>query len=134
VAPPGRRRQLDPDSCQSFKERILFPAWSLRSEVLTYCGNVATSPDPDDPDTILRSVEDAKARERIINERLDPYSGRYFPREARTESLAALVRQEKMVEVIVRERTWRLVGERCANQSGGWEEEYERWRQSHTQR
>lgn len=100
----------------------------MRSEILTYCGTVATSPDPDDPEVVVRGVEDARARERRVDERLDPYSGRYFPREARTESLAALVRQERLVEGIVRDRTWAAVGERCGDQSRGWEDEFERWR------
>lgn len=77
---------------------------------------------------MIRGVEDARARERIVDERLDPYSGRYFPREARTEALAATVRQERMVEGIIRARTWGIVGERCLDQTGGWEEEFERWR------
>jgi hypothetical protein len=58
-------------------------------------------------------TEDARARERLVNERLDPYSGRYFARSLRTEALASLIRNERMVEQIIRERTWRIVGERC---------------------
>jgi hypothetical protein len=75
-------------------------------------------------------VEDVRARERVVNERLDPYSGRYFPREVRTEALAALVRSELMVESIVRSRTWGMVRERCSD-----DEEYDsekaldKWRQ-----
>lgn len=83
--------------------------------MLNYCAGVATSPDPDDPDHVLRETEDARARERLIDERLDPYSARYFPREARTEALASLIRNERMVESIIRSRTWKLVGERCHN-------------------
>ena len=71
-----------------------------------------------------------------MNERLDPYSGRFFPREARTEALANTVRNERAVEGIVRRRTWAVVGERCSAgedggggfQAGGWEEAFERWR------
>ena len=80
--------------------------------MLDYCAGVATSPDPDDPESVLRQVEDAKARERVVDERLDPYSGRYFAREARTESLALLMRNERAVERIIRERSWRLIAER----------------------
>ena len=101
--------------------------------MLNYCAGVATSPDPDDPEHVLRAVEDARARERVVDERLDPYSGRYFPREARTERVAGLVRNERMVESIVRERTWGVVKERCegaGNRVGtaGWEEALNRWR------
>lgn len=82
---------------------------------MNYCAGVATSPDPDDPDHVLRETEDARARERLIDERLDPYSARYFPRDTRTEALASLIRNERMVEGIIRSRTWKIMGERCSN-------------------
>ncbi|PSK45308.1 hypothetical protein B9Z65_2448 [Elsinoe australis] len=100
---------------------------------MSYCAGVATSPDPDDPEHVLREVEDAKARERIVDERLDPYSARYFPREARTERLASLMRNERMVEEIVRQRTWQIMNERCEAPATGasnpsWSEALDRWR------
>lgn len=96
--------------------------------MLNYCAGVATSPDPDDPDHMLRETEDARARERIVDERLDPYSGRYFPRDTRTESLAGLVRNERMVETIIRSRTWNLVGERCENETADSDKALDDWR------
>ena len=95
--------------------------------MLNYCASVATSPDPDDPESLLREVESEKARERIIDERLDPYSARYFPREPRTERLAALVRQERGVENIVRARSWGLVVERCGEDWRDWQEALNDW-------
>lgn len=96
---------------------------------------MATSPDPEDPDLLLRQVESARDRERVVDERLDPYSGRFFPREARTESLALLIRNERGVENIVRARTWGIVGERCAGMSGvGWEEALDKWREDQSTR
>jgi len=99
--------------------------------VISYCTAVATSPDPDDPDAVARELEIHEAEKRVVDERLDPYSGRFFPREARTELLAALLRNEKAVERIVRGRTWSMVGERCdGGEVGvGWEEEMERWQE-----
>ncbi|SLM41309.1 Uncharacterised conserved protein UCP022603 [Lasallia pustulata] len=126
--PPPGKRPLDPASCHAFKHNTLFPSWQTRSDVLTYCAGVATSPDPDDPDLVLRQVESARDRERVVNERLDPYSARFFPREARTESLAGVVRNERVVEGIVRARTWALVGERCGDGGVGWEDALNRWR------
>ncbi|KAI1171595.1 caffeine-induced death protein 2 [Nemania sp. FL0916] len=114
-APRGPARRIDASSCQSFQDKVLFPSWQARSDVLTYCAYVATSPDPDDPETALRAAETERNRERVVDERLDPYSDRYFPREPRTEKLAQLVRQERSVEKIVRSRTWALVQERCAD-------------------
>ena len=88
---------------------------------------MATSEDPDDPDVVLRQVESARDRERVVDERLDPYSARFFPREARTELLANIVRNERAVERIIRARTWGLVGERCGDLGAGWEEALDLW-------
>jgi len=131
---PARRQPIDANTCDEFKEKVLFPSWQMRSDVLSYCAGVATSPDPNDPDHVLRQVEDARARERIVNERLDPYSGRYFPRDTRTESLAALIRNELMVERIIRSRTWGLVGERCEDGGLSFEQALDNWRQRHGSR
>ncbi|KAK4547335.1 hypothetical protein LTR36_000991 [Oleoguttula mirabilis] len=125
---PIHRRPIDPQACHDFKNKVLFPSWQSRSDVLSYCAAVATSPDPDDPDHVIRETEDLKARERIIDERLDPYSARYFPREARTEALAGLMRNERMVENIIRSRTWGLVGERCENGELDYEGALDAWR------
>jgi hypothetical protein len=125
------RKPIDPSACQGFKDNVLFPSWQTRSDVLNYCAGVATSPDPEDPDLILRETESARDRERVVNERLDPYSARFFPREARTESLANLVRNQRTVEEIIRARTWGMVTERCAGSSSSWEEALNAWRQTH---
>lgn len=122
--------QIDAGSCQSFKDGVLFPAWHGRSQALTYCAMVATAPDPEDPEAALREAESEKDRKRIVNERLDPYSGRFFPREARTEQLASLVRQEQMVENIIRSRTWDIVSKRCGGTSGTWEQALAAWRKT----
>ncbi|KAM3418847.1 hypothetical protein BST61_g4810 [Cercospora zeina] len=125
---PIGRRAFDPNACQTFKDNVLFPSWQTRSDVLNYCAGVATSPDPDDPDHVLRETEDARARERLIDERLDPYSARYFPQNTRTESLASLIRNERMVENIIRARTWGLVGERCDNETADADKALNEWR------
>ncbi|OQD72430.1 hypothetical protein PENDEC_c021G05152 [Penicillium decumbens] len=125
------RKAIDPNACQDFKDNVLFPSWQTRSDVLNYCAGVATSPDPEDPDLILRETESALDRERVVNERLDPYSARFFPREARTESLANLVRNQRTVEEIIRARTWGMVTERCGGSSASWEDALNTWRQSH---
>ena len=96
-APRPLSRQIDPESCANFKEKILFPAWQARADVLSYCALVATSPDPDDPEVAVREAELEKNRERVVDERLDPYSARFFPREPRTTQLATLLRQEREI-------------------------------------
>ncbi|KAI1101361.1 putative caffeine-induced death protein Cid2 [Jackrogersella minutella] len=126
--PRASRQPIDPRSCQTFKENVLFPSWQARSDVLTYCAYVATSPDPYDPEVALRETETEKNRERVVDERLDPYSARYFPREPRTEQLANLLRQERSVENIVRSRSWSLVQERCGDDFQNAEEALNKWR------
>ncbi|KAL8640161.1 MAG: hypothetical protein Q9228_002886 [Teloschistes exilis] len=123
---PVRKRSIDPEACHGFKDNVLFPSWQTRSDVLNYCTGVAL--DPQDPDLLLREAETARERDRVVNERLDPYSGCFFPREARTESLANLIRNERGVEGIIRARTWGLVTERCGEVGAGWEEALNRWR------
>ena len=98
--------------------------------MINYCGMVATSPDKEDPDAELREIENQKDKERVVDERLDPYSGRFFPKEARTEMLASLMRQERGVENIVRARTWEMVQQRCGGgvAGGKWEDAMGAWR------
>ncbi len=123
---PRGKRLIDQQSCQSFKNDILFRSWQARSDILNYCAGVAFN--PADPDLVLRNIESAKDREKVVDERLDPYSNRFFPREARTESLANLIRNEKSVENIIRTRTWGLVSERCGDSGQGWEQAWDKWR------
>lgn len=96
--------------------------------MLSYCALVATSPDPLDPEAAVREAEVEKNRERVVNERLDPYSARFFPQEARTTQLAMLIRQEQGVENIVRARTWGLVRERCGAPAEDWQTALANWR------
>jgi len=124
---PLSSRQISPSSCKNFKTRVLFPSWQTRTDVLDYCATVAASPDPDDPESVSRQIENEKDRIRVVDERLDPYSARFFPRETRTERLAAIIRQEKGVENIVRARSWSLVGERCGEDFRDWEEALQEW-------
>ncbi|KAJ4181372.1 Hypothetical protein NCS54_00791200 [Fusarium falciforme] len=122
-------KQIDSQACSEFKDKVLFPSWEARAEVLSYCALVAASPDPDDPDRTLRELEKEKDRGRVVDERLDPYSGRFFPREARTERLASLVRQERGVENIVRHRTWEVIQQRCGGDPfGTWEDAISIWK------
>lgn len=95
---------------------------------------VATSDDPEDPDILTRQVENARDRERVVDERLDPYSGRFFPREARTEKLTGILRLERGVETVVRGRTWGAVGDRCGGGDEGWEVAMDKWRDEERER
>jgi hypothetical protein len=96
--------------------------------LLQYCATVAASPDPEDPDSLIRELESEKDKQRVIDDRLDPYSSRFFPKEARTEKLAAIIRQERGVENIIRARTWNLVGERCGSTTDDFEGALKEWK------
>lgn len=124
------RQTIEPEACRAFQERVLFPSWQARTDVLNYCSGVAASPDPDDPEAALQEAERMRNRERVVDERLDPYSGRFFPSEPRTERLAAVIRLEMGVENIVRHRTWEVVRERCGEGAAEWEQAIAAWRSS----
>ena len=128
--PRPTSQYIDAESCETFKTKALFPVWEARSRVLHYCTIVATSPDPDDPEAALREAELERNRDRVVDERLDPYSARFFPREPRTQQLAAVIRQEQGVERIVRARTWGIIKERCGELPDSWEEALRRWRET----
>jgi hypothetical protein len=89
---------------------------------------VATSPDPDDPEASIQAEERERDQHRIVDERLDPYSGRFFPKEPRTERLAGILRQEWGVEKVVRSRTWAVIQERCGTNSEDWQQALEAWK------
>lgn len=122
IRPLPDRPFIAADACVGFRDQVLFPAWQTRSQVLHYCAGVAV--DPNDPDLILRQLESAEDRNRVVDERLDPYSGRFVPRETRTERLAEVVRNERSIEDIVRARTWRLMREKCGPNvaAGSWQD------------
>lgn len=126
------KQSIPLETCQEFTREVVFPIWAARSKVLSYCSIVATSPDPDDPNKTAIEAENIAQSHRIINERLDPYSGRFFPREPRTEMLGSLLRNENTVENIVRDRTWRTLNERCValdSTQKGWQDALKNWQE-----
>lgn len=129
-APAHGRHIIDPGACQTFKDRVLFPSWQARSDVLSFCAVVATSPNPDADAEARDAAERDKGRERVVDERLDPYSSRSYPLESRTAQLAGLIRQEEGVENIVRARTWAVVRERCGDSVEDWQTALARWRRA----
>ncbi|KAL6242127.1 hypothetical protein RBB50_011039 [Rhinocladiella similis] len=127
--PPYPRQPIPAPTTKTFLEAVLFPSWNSRASVIQYCTSVATSPDPEDPEVIERETLNRRDAERVVDERLDPYSARFFPREARTEMLASVLRNEVAVEGIIRSRTWGIVTDRCEGVGGTWEGEFDRWKE-----
>ena len=138
--PATNRRGKQPipqDICSDFTHETIFPMWASRSQVISYCSIVATSPDPDDPDRTTIEAQNIAQSHRVVNERLDPYSGRFFPKEPRTEMLGSLLRNENAVENIVRERTWRILNERCNDldpSRRGWQDAFKQWQETRVKR
>lgn len=132
--PSAGAKGVGAEPCANFRKKVLFPSWQSRADALEYCAAVASSPDPDDPGAALRELEDKKNQEKVVDERLDPYSARYFPRESRTEALATLVRQEKGVESIVRHRSWEVIQQRCNAPEPTWEKAFGNWKQSNKEK
>lgn len=128
---PRTRDAFPPMSCATFTSSVLFPSWQARTDVLTYCARIATSPDPNDPQLSEIETWNRRDRDKLVNERLDPYTGKSYQREARAEQLAALLRNEETVERIVRERTWGVFKERCQGIEVGdrWEDALDKWRE-----
>lgn len=116
---PGK--DVNTERCTEFLDSVLFPAWKSRTQVFEYCAAVASSPDPNDPEAALRALQKAKDSERVIDERLDPYSGRFYVRESRAEALASTLRQERVIEDIVRHRTWEVIRDRCEAPPKDWQ-------------
>lgn len=129
------RRQLNSESCRSFCEAQLFPAWHARTLVLQYCSTVAAGSDSEDPEFSARADEIKKNQSRIINDRQDPYSSRITVTESRTERLTRIIREETSIEEIVRRRTWDAVTSRCSSSpSMDWESSFSQWRKSSQQK
>jgi hypothetical protein len=119
TSPPHPNR-IPASSCDQFVSTVLFPSWAVRDDVIKYCLEVALSPvdDRSDPLAQQRYAEDEAARQRKIDERLDPYSGRYFPQKLRKEALLDLLQNEVAVEKIIRDRTKTVIEERCVDANG----------------
>lgn len=94
---------------------------------------MASAPDPDDPEAVSRQVDEASAKARVVDERLDPYSARWEGREPRTVELARVVRNERVVEGIVRERSWGVLKERAVVK-GGWVQGFGEWQREKASR
>lgn len=125
-----------PPACRAFRDVVLFPAWKARDDVIRYCSGVAAAAAESETSTDgADSPPDADPR---LTERYDPYihRRRFAEVEPEANRLAALMRQERVVESIVRARSWDVLQTRCGAsittaagvEGGGWEAALDRWR------
>lgn len=123
-------------ACRAFRDAVLFPAWQARDDVIQYCEAVVQQSESQtaSPAADSDSADDSDPRH---TERYDPYirRRRFAEVEPQMVRLAALMRQEQVVETIVRARSWDVLQGRCgaavteaAGGSTGWEAALERWK------
>lgn len=124
---PKMTKGLAVKECDTFCKTQLFPAWESRSLALRYCKDLAHRPDAEDPTRAARELEAKQNEERVINERLDPYSARFTVTEGRTDKLKRIVHMEEEIEDIVRRRTWEVVQSRCGTGIPQWKTAVDQW-------
>lgn len=96
---------LEPSHCADFIRTQLFPTWSDRDDLLTYCSALAE-----------KSVENSSASVTSVtevSERVDPYARRKKEVWEKHDELKRVITQEKRVEAIIRMKTWEEVVRRC---------------------
>ncbi|OAA65574.1 NAD(P)-binding domain protein [Niveomyces insectorum RCEF 264] len=148
-----------PPACRAFRDTVLFPAWQARDDVIQYCTGVAADAVAKDAEAAAAAADAAAAAAAAssldgasptssssadqppITERFDPYINRrrYALVEPQADLLAALMRQERGVETIVRARSWEVLQARCGSSVAaaggddtGWEAALGQWRQRET--
>lgn len=121
------KRLIAPESCNNFKDNVLFPSWKARTDVLNYCESVANPLEPKKSRETTEATNYAfpKPDTPLSYDRSDPYKTRSLTQETEMDRLANLVRNQQTVEQIIRVRTWALVAERCGSYVGGLEADSE---------
>ncbi|EFX02045.1 caffeine-induced death protein [Grosmannia clavigera kw1407] len=128
-----------PSACRNFRDSVLFPAWQARDDVIRYCTGVAEAAEAaaaekaDKKDGLPDALDASDPR---LTERYDPYirRRRFAEVEPEADRLAALMRQERGVETIVRARSWEVLQNRCGTgittgiENSSWEAALDRWR------
>ncbi|KAI1006908.1 hypothetical protein K3495_g1314 [Podosphaera aphanis] len=128
-ASTGQKR-ISSESCYAFKNKALFPSWKIRDDILVYCASIAANTEANKPSS-TSSTDDSS--ERIVDERLDPYATRSHPVETKADKLNTIIKQEKDVERIVRDRSWKLINDRCGDDWSSWEDSLNLWKQASKQ-
>lgn len=94
---------------------------------MSYCAKIAVE------DQARESGVDQNERLKVIDSRGDPYENRPQARFGKGDMLEDLIRNERGVERIIRERTWTVVKGRCSGSEDdelSWEDAMTRWNEN----
>lgn len=102
-------REVPRPVCESFVQSTLLPTWKQRTAALEFCEGVYK-----EEVEKAEKVQKEKEEEMVVDERLDPYSARVPIRVSSwVENLESVLRVERGVERVIRQRTKGIVWERC---------------------
>ena len=108
------KRQVPVEACRTFVKDVVLSGWRTRDKVLDYCDRIGAADQQKAEKIQSANKEEEKKKAVVVSQRLDPYSGRSpMVTETPADLIRRLVKQERSVESVVRQRTKRIVMERC---------------------
>ncbi|KAK9450505.1 caffeine-induced death protein 2 [Limtongia smithiae] len=130
--PPRERIGAEKRICGDYVPRSVFESWRTRDEILEYCTAVAAAA----AKSTTGPATPATSPPPRPDPRLDPYGARELPVVSREDEVMRWVGNERGVENIIRDRSWSIVCERCAEASSGvagdngsgWRTVYDAWK------
>ena len=116
--------KISESACHDFVSNTLLRGWESRDRILSFCETVAsqdtgainsqTLPATKSPyATTMNMANYDKPPSGIVDQRLDPYSGRTIVADTQVDVLRRVIRQERAIENVVRERSVRVIRDRC---------------------
>ena len=115
--------KISESACHDFVSNTLLRGWESRDRMLSFCETVAsqdtgalsqTLPTTKSPyATTMNMANYDKPSPVIVDQRLDPYSGRAIVPDTQVDVLKRVIRQERAIENVVRERSVRVIRDRC---------------------
>ncbi|KAK9477623.1 caffeine-induced death protein 2-domain-containing protein [Lipomyces japonicus] len=107
----GSRRRPE---CDAFVQNLVFASWKARDDVLDYCAAVAEQNQARFKQQIINSNKQQET-ENIpkLDPRIDPYRARELPVFSKEDEVLSWVGNERVIEDIVRDRSWSIICERC---------------------
>ncbi|KAK9454569.1 caffeine-induced death protein 2-domain-containing protein [Dipodascopsis uninucleata] len=131
----NRRDTSSKRLCRDHVEKAIFTSWKARDDILEYCSLVAEK-------NKSHKVQASETKSKI-DPRIDPYGARNLPEFTEEDRIFSWINNEKMVEDIVRGRSWSIISDRCAEYQSSqradgsdslgdygseWRSAYESWR------